>query len=99
MGRKTNRNNPLELALRARSLPKGVTPKKYFARLLDHIKTGRPLPASWDVDIGWRNRRTVSGRTRRWQFDPFEDAVSDSREGFVALLADIITRKLRRARG
>jgi len=99
MPRKTNRNNPLQIALRAKSLPKGVTPKKYFGRLLDHIRFGTPLPSSWDVVVGWRNPGTKSGRTKRWQFDEFEDAVSDSREGFNALLYDVIERKFRGARG
>lgn len=98
MGRKTNRSNPLEIGLRARSLPKGVTPRKYFARLLEHMKTGRALPESWEVDILWRNRRTVGGRTRNWQADNFEDAVADSREGFNLLLASILERKLRMAK-
>lgn len=99
MPRKNNRNNPLQLSLKARSLPKGVTPKKYFGRLLDHIRFGTPLPASWNVEVSWRNPGTKSGRTRRWQTDNFEDAVADSREGFNALLYDAIYRKFRSARG
>jgi len=94
MPRKDNRKNPLQLSLRARSLPKGVTPRKYYARLLDHIRYGEPLPSSWDVEIGWRNPRTRAGRTRRWQFDNFEDAIADSREGFVSLVAGILRQKL-----
>ena len=99
VARKDNSRNPLQLSLRARSLPRGVTPKRYFARLMDHVKTGRPLPESWDVEIGWRNPGTASGRTKEWQFDNFEDAVSDSRDGFNSLLYDVLRRKWMGARG
>lgn len=97
MPRKDNSRNPLQLKLRARSLPKRVTPRQYFARLMEHIRFGTPLPESWDVEVGWRNPGTRAGRTKRWQFDNFEDAVSDSREGFNALLYDAIERHFRRA--
>lgn len=96
MPRKTNKNNPLQVRMRARSLPKGTTPKKYLQRLIQHITEGRPLPESWDVEIGWRNPETKIGRTRKWRYDGFEDAISDSREGFVSLIQDVLVRRLRR---
>jgi hypothetical protein len=83
------------MRLRVISLPK-VTPKKFYQRLIEHMKNGTPLPASWDVELGWRNPKTRYGATKRWRYDNFEDAVSDSREGFNSLLHDILVRRLRR---
>ena len=96
MPRKNNDNNPLQIRLKARSLPRNLSPKRYYQRLLEHMSEGRPLPRSWEVDIGWRNPGTKHGRTKKWQYDNFEDAVSDSREGFNFLLRDAILRRLRR---
>lgn len=98
MARKDNARNPLQLKLRARSLPRGVTPRKYFGALLNHIKYGAALPESWEVEVGWRNPKTRAGRTKRWQYDDFENAVADSREGFNALLYDAIARRFREAK-
>lgn len=96
MPRKNNKKNPLQIALRAKALPPGVSPKRYFGRLMEHVRFGTPLPRAWDVEIGWRNPRS-RGRTRGWQFDEFEDAVSDSREGFNSLLYDMLYRRFLRA--
>lgn len=96
MPRKDNSNNPLQIRLRARSLPKGVSPKRYLQRLIKHMTEGQPLPESWDVELGWRNPKTKHGMTRKWRYDDFESAVSDSREGFNALLHDVLVRRLRR---
>lgn len=96
MPRKDNRNNPLQIRLRARNLPKGVSVKRYHQRLIEHLTDGRPLPSSWDVELMWRNPKTKQGLTKRWRSDDFESAVADSREGFNALLHDILVRRLRR---
>jgi hypothetical protein len=96
MPRKNNRNNPLQIRVRARSLPKGVSVKRYLQRLIQHMTEGKPLPESWQVDIGWRNPKTKLGFTKNWRYDDFESAVADSREGFNALLHDILVRRLRR---
>jgi hypothetical protein len=93
--RQNNDNNPLQIRLRARSIPK-ISPKRFYQRLIQHMTQGRPLPDSWIVEIGWRNPATKYGRTRRWQYDDFESAVSDSRAGFNDLLHDALVRRLRR---
>lgn len=98
MARKNNDNNPLQVRLRARSLPKNLKPLRYYQRLMQFIKDGTALPSSWDVEIGWRNPKTKYGHTRVWRYDNFEDAVSDSREGFNALVYDALARQLRRFR-
>jgi hypothetical protein len=95
MPRKNNENNPLQIKLRAKSLPKSVTPKRYYQRLLQHLTEGKPLPPLWDVELSWRNPKTKQGLTKRWRSDDFESAVSDSREGFNMLLHDAIRRRLR----
>lgn len=96
MPRKNNARNPLQVRLRARSLPKGTSPKKFYRRLIEHMTTGRPLPSSWEVEIGWRNPGTIAGRTKHWQYDNFEDAVADSREGFNGLLHSVLVSQLRK---
>lgn len=95
MPRKNNENNPLQVRLKAKSLPKNLSPERYYARLMQVISEGRPLPESWDVEIHWRNPGTKHGVTKRWRSDDFESAVSDSREGFNALLYDALSRRLR----
>jgi len=94
--RKNNDNNPLQIKLRVNSLPKSITPKKFYRRLMAVIKEGRDLPPSWDVEIYWRNPGTRHGLTKRWRSDDFVSAVSDSREGFNAILYDVLSRRLRR---
>lgn len=96
MARKSNKNNPLQIRLRAGSLPKNVSPRRYYQRLIQHIQEGRELPESWDVQIGWRNPNTKFGRTKNWQWDSFEDAIADSREGFVSLVHGALVRQLRK---
>jgi hypothetical protein len=96
MARKDNSKNPLQISMRAISLPRGTSPKKYLTRLLQHIKTGDPLPPSWDVEISWRNPGVHSGRSKNWQTDDFESAVSESSDGFNSIVAEAIHRKLRR---
>ena len=94
--RKNNNNNPLQVKLKVLSLPKGVSAKRFNQRLIEHIDEGRPLPRSWDVEISWRNPKTKHGATKRWRSDPFEDAIADSRSGFVSLMRDVLVRRLRR---
>lgn len=96
MPRKNNDNNPLQVKLKAKSLPRGLSPKRYYQRLAQFITEGRSLPESWEVDVYWRNPGTKHGLTKRWRSDDFESAVSDSREGFNALLLDAIYRRIRR---
>jgi len=96
MPRKNNDNNPLQIRLRVKSLPKSVTPKKLYQRLIENIREGRPLPPLWDVELWWRNPKTKHGLTKTWRSDDFESAVSDSREGFNMLLFDALSRKLRK---
>jgi hypothetical protein len=93
------RRNPLEISIRALSLPKGVKPARFIRELIRASDTGEDLPRGWDVEIGWRNPATRSGRTRHWQFDEFSAAVADSSPGFNTLLRRILVRKLARARG
>lgn len=96
MARKNNDNNPLQVRLRVKSLPQYVTPRKLYQRLMQVIKDGRDIPASWDVEVLWRNPKTRHGLTRKWRSDDFVSAVADSREGFNALLYDSLARRLRR---
>lgn len=96
MPRKSNANNPLQMKLRVNNLPKNVSAKRFHQRLIQHIVQGDPLPSSWDVEIGWRNPNTKHGRTKRWQYDDFENAIADSREGFVNLVHAVLVRRLRR---
>lgn len=96
MPRKDNENNPLQIRVRVISLPKSVTPKAFHQRLIQVITEGRSLPWSWQVEVGWRNPGTKHGLTKKWRFDDFESAVSDSREGFNMLLHDALMRRLRR---
>ena len=98
MPRKNNDNNPLQIKLRAKSLPRTVTPTKYYQRLLQFLTEGRELPRAWIIELHWRNPGTKHGMTKRWRFDDFESAVSDSRAGFNALLEDAIRRRLVRIR-
>lgn len=65
------RVNPLQLRVRAVSLPKRLKPVTYLKTLIHSLDTGEPLPSSWDVEIHWRNPKTRSGRTRHWQNDEF----------------------------
>lgn len=85
------------MRLRVNSLPR-VSPKVYYSRLIQHIDTGRPLPENWDISIGWRNPNTLLGRSRHWQYDDFENAVSESRGGFITFLRQTLLAHLRRYR-
>jgi len=99
MPRKNNDNNPLQIRLRVESLPKSVKPKAYFRRLIQFITEGRELPPAWDVRVMWRNPKTKHygyNRSWKWQEGDFETVVSDSREGFNALLHDALLRRYRR---
>jgi len=96
MARKNNDNNPIKLSLRVNSLPKNITPKRYYSRLIQFITDGRELPKSWNVEIGWRNPKTHHGLTRLWRWDDFESAVSDSREGFNSILLAVLQDRLKR---
>jgi hypothetical protein len=98
MARKNNDNNPLQIKVRVNSLPKSVSPKRFLQRLMEHIKDDRPLPSLWDVEVGWRNPGTKYGLTKKWRYDDFESAVSDSREGFNALLYSALAQRLLRLR-
>src|SRR5215831_10005357 len=96
MPRKNNDNNPLQIRLRVKSLPKYVTPRKLYQRLMAVIKSGAEIPESWDVEVWWRNPKTKHGLTRKWRSADFVTVVSDSREGFNALLYDALSRRMRR---
>ena len=95
MPRKNNDNNPLQIRLRAISLPR-VKPQTYYRRLMQVITEGRPLPESWNVELHWRNPNVKHGLTKRWRKDDFESAVSDSRDGFNMLLHDALARMIQR---
>jgi hypothetical protein len=99
MPRKNNDNNPLQLGVRVKSVPKYATPKRVYQRLIQHMTEGKPLPPNWDIEVRWRNPKTKHGKTKRWQSDDFESAVDNSREGFNALLHEGLVRKLRRLQG
>ena len=58
MPRKDNRNNPLQIRVKALSVPKSVSPTRYLERLMQNISEGRPLPNGWDVRVMWRNPKT-----------------------------------------
>lgn len=96
MARKNNLKNPLQISLRAESLPKSVSPAKYLRRLLLNIQTGTPLPYGWDVTLGWRNPKVHAGRSKRWQYSDFESAIAESSDGFNSIVATAIIRKLRK---
>jgi hypothetical protein len=99
MPRKNNDNNPLQIKLRVDSLPKSVTPKRFYQRLMEFIRTGRELPPRWEVSVAWRNpgtKRRPGNTTYKWNSGDFETVVSDSREGFVSLLYGALSRRLRR---
>jgi hypothetical protein len=96
MPRKNNDNNPLQIRLRVKSLPKSVTPAKLYRRLIQHLQNPDiSLPPLWDIEVWWRNPNTKHGLTRKWRSDDFESAVSGSREGFNMLLHDALVRRLR----
>ena len=95
MPRKHNNNNPLQIKIRPVTLPKSVTPKRFFQTLLKAIDTGSDLPRGWEVDLHWRNPGTRHGLTKRWRSDAFVDAISDSREGFVWIVRSAIVARLR----
>lgn len=96
MARKNNENNPLQIRVKAASLPRGVTPRRYVGVLLDFIDGDRDeLPMGWDVRLAWRNPRTISGRTKHWQVDSFEDAIGESRSGFVSIVRSALVRALK----
>lgn len=98
MPRKNNDNNPLQIRLRVKSLPKYVTPRKLYQRLMQNISDGKDIPESWDVEVWWRNPKTKHGQTKRWRSDDFASAVSESadRGGFNTILYDALSRRLRR---
>lgn len=98
MARKDNENNPLQIKLRVDSLPKSVTPKKFYRRLIDVVAGRAEMPSSWIVNVAWRNPKTKHGETKRWQEGDFETVVSDSadRGGFNQILQDALVRRLRR---
>ena len=98
MARKNNDNNPLQIKLRVESLPKSVTPKRFHQRLIQFMKDGTELPSKWIVNIGWRNPKTHHGKTRQWQWDDFESAVSASGDGFNSILLSVLQSRLRRMR-
>jgi hypothetical protein len=98
MPRKNNDNNPLQIKLRAKSLPRNLSPRRFYQRLIQVITEGKSLPPSWDVELYWRNPNVKHGLTKRWRSDDFESAVSDSRDGFNILLHDALLRKLRKMR-
>lgn len=94
MPRRDNRNNPLNIRIVAGTLPKSVTPHRYLTRLLEHIRTGRALPPKWEVTVYWQNPNS-RGITRIERGDDFESVVSESRSGFVEIMARMIERRLR----
>lgn len=96
MPRKDNYNNPLNIRVQAVSLPKKTSPKLYLQKLLRFIDNGEPLPRSWDVRLHWQNPETRAGRTKDWQEDYFQDAIENSRSGFVGIVRGSILRQLRR---
>ena len=96
MPRKNNDKNPLQIRLQTDSLPKSVTPKQYYRRLLEHIVKGTPLPSKWEVNLSWRNPNTLLGRTKDWQTDDFESAIADSRSGFVSIVHRELLKRYRR---
>ena len=97
MPRKSNRNNLLQIRVKARSIPKSVKPKRYLQILLDVIDGRRnDVPPLWDVALFWRNPGTKHGLTRLWREDSFTDAVNESRSGFVQIVRSELVRLLRR---
>ena len=96
MARRNNDNNPLQIRLRVKSLPKYVTPRKLYQRLMKAIQEGSDIPPSWDVEVWWRNPNTRHGLSRKWRSDDFVSAVADSNAGFNALLHDALARRIRR---
>lgn len=96
MGKK--RKNPLKIQVKPISLPRSVTPTRFFRGLIHALDTGQDLPRSWDVEISWRNPNTRSGRSRYWQTDDFNDAIADSSAGFSRLLRRMLVRRLRGVR-
>jgi len=101
MARKDNRDNPLQIGLRVNALPKTITPKRYYTRLIQFITEGRELPPSWDVQVQWRNRNTrhfAGNTTWKWKAGDFETVVSDSAGvgGFNSILLGVLQDRLRR---
>lgn len=99
MARRNNDNNPLQLSLRVNSLPKTITPKRYYTRLIQFITEGKELPPSWDVQVQWRNKGTrhFAGNTSwKWNAGDFETVVSDSadRGGFNSILLGVLQQRL-----
>jgi hypothetical protein len=76
------RKNPLQTKIRARSLPRGVTPDIYRRTLIAVARGEREMPDGWEVDISWRNPATKKGRSRHWQTDEFSSAIENSNSGF-----------------
>lgn len=96
MPRKDNSRNPLQLRIQAVSVPKTIKPEQYLERLKEVITEGRELPYGWDVRLHWRNPGVKYGQSKRWRYDNFFDAVTESRKGFNNILLWTIEAQLER---
>ena len=93
------RSNPLELSVKAISLPKRVSIQRYYQMLLEVVDGRRvSLPRGWVVEVRWRNALAI-----RLGMNPdsedFAEAIQNSRGIFVDLIRGQLERGLSRMRG
>lgn len=86
--------NRIEIRLRAIAKPPRMSAERYLRELYRATFTGK-LPRGLEVELGWRNPDTVSGRSRNWQYDSFEGALESSSDGFREIVRQVIQRRLR----
>jgi hypothetical protein len=80
-------NNDLALSYRIESLPRRVKRTTVLTRMIQFITTGRALPEDWSIILRWQNKEDGP-----WREDEFQNAVSESREGFNGLVQGRLER-------
>lgn len=92
------RPNVLQVRIQALKVPARMSKETYLRGLLKAIDTG-VLPRGVEVELHWRNPNTITGRTKNWQSDDFNQAIADSSAGFSGVVRRAIEQQIRKARG
>jgi len=94
VARKNNDQNPLNLRIRAVTVPKNMTPDKFLRSLLAVIDDGADMPRGVEVELHWRNPATKHGKSRNWDSGEFIEVITDSSPGFQTAVRRMIFKKL-----
>jgi hypothetical protein len=85
--KKHSGNMDIALSYRIDKLPRPLKKRVFLNRLISFIDRGDELPRGWLITLRWRN-----SKKSKWREDEFENAISESREGFVKLVRRRLVR-------